>query len=188
MADPVAVGRLRQRAVGIGGSVYLPLALPQGVQDLFGIVVQMAAEIEDPFEQAFFLMVHLPYLQPFDDANQPVARLAANIPLIQHNLCPLSLMEVPQRVYHDAMRGVAELNDVALLRDLFVWAYERSCQRYLAITQTWVEPDPLKIQYREALIQAVQSIVQGRLAPSPSSVAQLAQQHAQAAHRTAFEV
>ena len=40
-----------------------------------------------------------------------------------------------------------------LLREVFVWAYERSCQRYLAITQTMVEPDPLKIKYREALHQ-----------------------------------
>ena len=186
LPDPRASGRLRQRPVELAGTVFEPLAVPEQIEDCFALLLHKAAAIPDPFEQALFLLVQLPYLQPFDDANQPVARLAANIPLIQHNLCPLSLMEVPQRVYHDAMLGVAELNDVALLRDLFVWAYERSCQRYLAITQTLVEPDPLKIQYREALIQAVQSIVQGRLAPSPSSVAQLAQQHAQAAHRTAF--
>ncbi len=83
MADPMAVGRLRLRAVEIGGSVYLPMSLPQGLQDLFGIVVQMAAEIDDPFEQAFFLMVHLPYLQPFEDVNKRVSRLAANIPFIR---------------------------------------------------------------------------------------------------------
>ena len=34
-------------------------------------------------------------------------------------------------------------------------------QRHLAITQTMVEPDPLKIKYREALINAVQSVVKG---------------------------
>lgn len=55
-------GRIRRRAVEIGGGVYLPVALPQRLEELFGIVVQMAAEIQDPFEQAFFLMVHLPYL------------------------------------------------------------------------------------------------------------------------------
>jgi Fic family protein len=51
-----------------------------------------AAAIRDPFEQAFFAMVHLPYLQPFVDVNKRVSRLAANIPLIQHNLCPLSFV------------------------------------------------------------------------------------------------
>jgi Fic family protein len=72
MADPTAVGRVRRRPVEIGGSVYLPLALPQRLEEFLGIVVQMAAEIADPFEQAFFLMVHLPYLQPFEDVNKRV--------------------------------------------------------------------------------------------------------------------
>lgn len=54
----------------------------------------MAAEIRDPFEQSFFLMVHVPYLQPFEDVNKRVSRLAANIPFIQHNLSPLSFIEV----------------------------------------------------------------------------------------------
>lgn len=95
MADPTACGRIRKHAVEIGGSVYMPVALPQRLEELFGIVVHMAAEIEDPFEQAFFLMVHLPYLQPFEDVNKRVSRLAANIPFIRHNLCPLSFIDVP---------------------------------------------------------------------------------------------
>ena len=40
-----------------------------------------------------------------------------------------------------------------LLSDVFVWAYQRSCQSYLAITQTMVEPNLLKIKDREALHQ-----------------------------------
>lgn len=94
--------------------MYLPVALPQRLEELFGIVVQMAAEIRDPFEQAFFLMVHLPYLQPFEDVNKRVSRLAANIPFIRHNLCPLSFIDVPQQAYVDAMIGVYELNRVEL--------------------------------------------------------------------------
>ncbi|MDO9201273.1 MAG: Fic family protein, partial [Hydrogenophaga sp.] len=114
MADPTAVGRLRRCAVEIGGSVYLHMALPQRLEELLGIVVQMAAEIADPFEQAFFLMVHLPYLQPFEDVNKRVSRLAANIPFIRHNLCPLSFIDVPQQAYVNAMLGVYELNRVEL--------------------------------------------------------------------------
>ena len=41
-------------------------------------------EINDAFEQAFFLMVHIPYLQAFEDINKRVSRLSANIPLIKH--------------------------------------------------------------------------------------------------------
>lgn len=159
MADPMAEGRLRQRAVGIGGSVYLPLASPQGVQDLFGFVLEMAAEIADPFEQAFFLMVHLPYLQPFEDVNKRVSRLAANIPFIRHNLCPLSFIDVPQQAYVDAMLGVYERNDVALLRDVFVWAYGRSCQQYVAVQQNMGKPNVFRMRYRRALGEVVAAMV-----------------------------
>lgn len=159
MADPAAVGRIRRRAVEIGGSVYLPVALPQRLQELFGIVVQMAAEITDPFEQAFFLMVHVPYLQPFEDVNKRVSRLAANIPLIRHNLCPLSFIDVPQQAYVDAMLGVYELNRVDLLRDVFVWAYERSCQQYVAVKQDLVPPDIFRLRHRQALAEVIAAIV-----------------------------
>jgi hypothetical protein len=159
MADPAAVGRIRRRAVEIGGSVYLPIALPQRLEELFGIVTQMAAEITDPFEQAFFLMVHLPYLQPFEDVNKRVSRLAANIPFIRHNLCPLSFIDVPQQAYVDGMLGVYELNRVDLLRDVFVWAYERSCQQYVAVKQNLVPPDIFRLRHRQALAEVIGAIV-----------------------------
>ncbi len=159
MADPSACGRIRTRAVEIGGSVYLPVALPQRLEELFGIVVNMAAEIHDPFEQAFFLMVHLPYLQPFEDVNKRVSRLAANIPFIRQNLCPLSFIDVPQQAYVDAMIGVYELNRIELLRDVFVWAYERSCQQYVAVKQNLVPPDIFRLRYRQVLSDVVAAIV-----------------------------
>ncbi len=159
MADPMAEGQLRQRAVGIEGSVYLPLASPQGIQDIFGFVLEMAAEIEDPFEQAFFLMVHLPYLQPFEDVNKRVSRLTANIPFIQHNLCPLSFIDVPQQAYVDGMLGVYELNQVELLRDVFVWAYGRSCQQYVAVQQNMGKPDVFRMRYRRELGAVVATMV-----------------------------
>jgi hypothetical protein len=170
MADPSAVGRLRRRAVEISGSVYLPVALPQRVEELFHVVVQMAADIADPFEQAFFLMVHVPYLQPFEDVNKRVSRLAANIPFIRHNLCPLSFIDVPQQAYVDAMIGVYELNRVDLLRDVFVWAYERSCQQYAAVKQNLVPPDTFRLRYRQALTQVVASIIQGDLPANSSTI------------------
>jgi Fic family protein len=170
MADPAAVGRIRRRAVEIGGSVYLPVALPQRLEELFGIVVQMAAEIQDPFEQAFFLMVHLPYLQPFEDVNKRVSRLAANIPFIRHNLCPLSFIDVPQQAYVDAMIGVYELNRIELLRDVFVWAYERSCQQYVAVKQNLVPPDIFRLRYRQALTEVVAAIVKNDEAASRATV------------------
>jgi hypothetical protein len=170
LPDPLGCGRLRSHSVEIGGSVYLPIALPQRLEELFGIVLRMAAEIDDPCEQAFFLMVHLPYLQPFDDVNKRVSRLAANIPLIRHNLCPLSFIDVPAQAYVDAMLGVYELNDVALLRDVFVWAYERSCQQYVAVQQQLVPPDTFRLRYRNELATTVATIVRGGQAADEAAI------------------
>lgn len=186
MRDPQASGRLRRRPVDISGTVFHPLAMPQVIEDCFALLLQKTQAIPDPFEQAFFLMVQLPYLQPFEDVNKRVSRIGANIPLIKHNLCPLSFIDVPERAYVDGTLGVYELNQIELLRDVFVWAYERSCQRYLAITQTMVEPDPLKIKYREALIQAVHVVVKELRKPGPAVVAKLANAYAAEPDRAAF--
>jgi Fic/DOC family len=186
MRDPLSSGRLRRRPVEVSGTVFHPLALPQVIEDCFQLVLDKAAAIPDPFEQAFFLMVQLPYLQPFEDVNKRVSRIGANIPMIKHNLCPLSFIDVPERAYIEGTLGVYELNQVELLRDVFVWAYERSCQRYLAITQSMVEPDPLKIRYREALVQAVQAVVKGPTFPRQGVIAQLSAEHADKVDQAAF--
>jgi hypothetical protein len=170
MPDPAACGRVRRCAVGIGGSVYLPLAVPQQLDELLGIVVSMADEIADPFEQAFFLMVHLPYLQPFEDVNKRVSRLAANIPFIRHNLCPLSFLDVEPALYVDAMLGVYELNRIELLRDLFVSAYARSCQQYVAVVRTLVPPDLFRLRHRQLLGQVVARLVRERQSPEPDTI------------------
>ena len=161
--DPRASGRLRTIPVAIGGTVYHPPALPALVEECFAKILQKAGKIEDPFEQAFFAMVHLPYLQPFEDVNKRVSRLAANIPLIRRNLCPLSFTGVPQRDYIDGIIGVYELNRVELLREVFEKAYEHSCGRYSAVQRTLGEPDPFRMRYRQIIKELVGTIIRGGL-------------------------
>jgi len=163
LEDPTASGRLRSIAVGIGQTVFYPLEGPQRIEECFQQILDTAAAIEDPFEQSFFAMVHLPYLQPFEDVNKRVSRLAANIALIQRNLCPLSFVDVSQQTYISAMLGVYELNRIELLRDVFVWAYKRSCARYSAVRQSLGEPDPFRIQYRTLIAETVTDVVRDRM-------------------------
>ena len=158
LADPQAIGRLRRIPVGIGGTVYHPLEVPQLIEECFEQILDTAAAITDPFEQAFFALVHLAYLQGFEDVNKRVSRLAANVPLIRGNLCPLSFVDVPERAYIDGVLAVYELNRVELLRDVFVWAYGRSSARYSTVRQSLGEPDPFRLRYR-ALIAAVVAAV-----------------------------
>ena len=104
-------------------------------------------------------MVQLPYLQPFLDVNKRESRLAANLPLIRDSLCPLSFIDVPNRDYIDGTLGIYELNRVELLRDVFCWAYERSCARYSAVRQSLGEPDPFRLRYRQLIAECVRDIV-----------------------------
>ena len=163
LPDPDAPGRLRYTGVGIGGSVFHPLELPQSIEECFDRVLATAAAIEDPFEQAFFAMVHFPYLQPFDDVNKRVSRLAANIPLIKANLSPLSFDDVLRDLYIQAILGVYELRRTELLRDLFLWAYGRSAARYAAVRQTLGEPDPFRMRHRTALRDLVGAVLRASM-------------------------
>ncbi|HSK03929.1 MAG TPA: Fic family protein [Kofleriaceae bacterium] len=174
LADASALGRLRRIDVGITGSVYQPLAIPQRIEELFDHLLATAAAIEDPFEQAFFAMVHLPYLQPFEDVNKRVSRLAANIPFIRRNLVPLSFVDVPDEDYVEGTLAVYELNRVELLRDVFVWAYERSCRRYSVVRDAMPQPDPVRLRNREALIEIVSAIVRDDLPIDEAAVRALA--------------
>lgn len=172
LRDPAAEGALRTDPVGIGKSAYLPLAIPALIESLFDLILTKAREIRDPFEQAFFGMVHLPYLQPFLDGNKRVSRLAANLPLFQRNLAPLSFVEVSEADYTDGMLAIYELNDIAILREVFLRAYERSAQRYTVIRGAVGDPDPFRLKYRQAIAEQVAEIIRNRCA-RPEAVARL---------------
>jgi hypothetical protein len=170
LPDPGACGRLRTIPIDITGTVYQPLAIPQQIEEYFLRILTKADAIADPFEQAFFIMAHIPYLQPFEDVNKRVSRLGANIPLIRNNLAPLSFVDVSERPYVDAMLGVYELNRIELLTDVFVWAYERSCRRYTLLKDTLPEPDPLRLRYRTELREVVAAIVRDSRPIHPKTI------------------
>jgi hypothetical protein len=159
LPHPEAPGRLRSMAVGITGSTFTPLAIPQLVAEYFDLILEKVGHIEDPFEQSFFLMVHIPYLQPFDDVNKRVSRLAANIPLIKKNLSPLSFIDVPENIYFQGMMSIYEQNNISLLKDVFIWSYERSAAQYKVIRQSLGEPDTFKLKYRMPIKELITSII-----------------------------
>lgn len=163
LSNPEAIGRIRKIPVSIGKTSYQPPNIPQLLEENFNYIITTANKINDPFEQAFFLMVQLPYLQPFEDVNKRVSRLAANIPFLQQNYCPLSFVELPHRDYIDGILGIYELNDISALRDMFVWSYECSVKRYTSIRDIVSEPDPFKLRYRNEIIDIIANIVSNNI-------------------------
>ena len=61
------------------------------------------------------------------------------------------------------MIGVYELNRIEYLRDVFAWAYQRSCAHYSAIRHSLGEPDPFRLRHRTLIGQFVREIVQGKM-------------------------
>jgi hypothetical protein len=80
---------------------------------------------------------------------------------------------------------VYELNRVEILRDVFVWAYERSVQEYLAVRKTLTPPDPLRLKYRVPLHTLIHQIVTENIS-KPLMLIEQAAEALPEEHRAAF--
>lgn len=69
------------------------------------------------------------------------------------------------------MIGVYALNRIELLRDVFVWAYARSCQQYVAVKQNLVPPDIFRLRYRQARDEAATDASVRARTPHPAAEA-----------------
>ena len=158
------------------------------VEECFTTILDKASKIKDPLEAAFFIMVHIPYLQPFEDCNKRVSRIGCNLPLIQGNLSPFSFSDVPKRDYTDAILSIYELNEICILRDVFAWAYRKSAAQYAIIRDEIGEPDPVRVRYRDELKTCIREIVVDRLdKPSAARAARRWASHEiTASHREQF--
>jgi hypothetical protein len=74
----------------------------------------------------------------------------------------------------DGLLGVYELNRIELARDVFVWAYERSCQRYTIARDSLPQPDPQRLRNRDHLTHVVNTIVRDERPPEDTVVRELA--------------
>ena len=68
-------------------------------------------------------------------------------------------MDVNKDAYVYALLGIYERNDISLIRDLYMWAYNRSSQRYTAIQLAMGEANFLKLRYRTQIQEIVRSII-----------------------------
>lgn len=159
LIDPAMAGRLRRMPAGIGASSYQPLDDQYEIEDEFRILVGKAGEIADPFEQSFFLLVHIPYLQAFEDVNKRTSRIASNVPLLKADLAPMSFLTMNDRDYIDGLIGIYELTNVALLRDAYIEAYIASAQSYKTLRAEVESPDKAALVYRDLVREIVRRAV-----------------------------
>ena len=163
LPDSDALGKVRDKVVTITDSVYLPLQIPQLLDELLKLIIEKARCIKNPIEAAFFMWVNVAYLQPFADGNKRTSRLCANLPLLLQNCAPLSFLDVEQADYALAVLGVYEQQNVLLAVELFAWTYRRSIDKYTVILEAMGAPDQFRQRYRERLGDAMRQVVVDRL-------------------------
>ena len=163
LANPGDCGNIRSIEVNIGQSTYKPLNNPHLLKELFELILLKARKIKDPFEQSFFLLVHLSYLQAFEDVNKRTSRLSCNIPFIKENLCPLSFTDVSRDDYTAALLAMYEKNNIEPMLELYAWAYLRSCEQYAVVKESLGEIDAFRIQYRQQRKEVMGLVVKNGL-------------------------
>jgi len=142
-----AAGIIRSDGVRITSSTYIPMEGKPRLEQQFQLIINKAAAINDPFEQSFFLLIHIAYLQAFIDVNKRTARLSANIPLVRNNLSPLSFIDLDKDDYASAMIACYELNNERPMAELFIRSYLRSCEHYSVVVDA-MGIDTLRVRYR----------------------------------------
>lgn len=155
-------GQIRKESVRIALSTYIPIEGENRLLQYLEWIVNTAAKINDPFEQSFFLLVHIAYLQPFIDVNKRTARLCCNIPLIKNNLIPLSFNGVDKDEYISSMIAVYECNDTRPLAELYTHAYLRSYLEYQALSVE-VGIDIIHVRYKQLQRVLIAKIIQEKI-------------------------
>lgn len=130
LGDPSAVGALRSVVVKFDDSKYLPPDNPHQLREIFDEFCEKANAITNPYEQAFFAMVFISYIQPFQDGNKRTSRIAMNIPLVKHALAPFSFSEIRGRDYTFGLLAFYERGKHGFLANAFTAAYKKSAVRY----------------------------------------------------------
>jgi Fic/DOC family len=164
---PGMAGQIRSDSIGVTGTTYAPLEGKERLTQLLNRVLETARRIDDPFEQSFFLLGHIAYLQAFVDVNKRTARLASIIPLITQDYVPQSFVDISKDDYLKATIFFYELNDAGPLAELYCWAYRRSCLHFDTSVQV-VGFDEIAALYRPLRRALVAELV--RLLVPPAKV------------------
>lgn len=121
---------LRQKPVGIIGSIYQPLdnvhQIREGLEQLILCIERMAT----PYGKALMALIGISYLQPFEDGNKRTARILANAILLANAKAPLSYRSVNESSYREATLVFYELNSITPFKKIFMEQYDFAARNY----------------------------------------------------------
>ena len=121
---------LRKKLVGVVGSAYRPLDNIYQITEAVEALGKAVSTTSAPYARALIALLGISYIQPFEDGNKRVARLAANAVLLAHGLAPLSYRSVDENDYREAMLVFYELNSITPFKKIFIEQYDFAAQNY----------------------------------------------------------
>ncbi|KPV39943.1 hypothetical protein AN478_07040 [Thiohalorhabdus denitrificans] len=159
LESPEEEGNLRGGEVAIARTAYFPSPDLLTVEAGFEGIGRKAPEIPDPYEQAFFLLLAVPYLQPFLDVNKRTGRMAANLPLLRQGLAPLSYFNMDREAYLRGMVEFYELGTTSIMTRVFLDGYRSSVERYRTYFQTIAGKESVARDHRNTIRELVKGFV-----------------------------
>jgi fido (protein-threonine AMPylation protein) len=121
---------LRQRSVGITGSVYRPLDNIHQIREAVADLTAAIGRANTGADKALMALLGVSYIQPFEDGNKRTARMMANALLLAHQLAPLSYRSVTEEDYREAVLVFYELNSLVPFKKIFVEQYVFAANNY----------------------------------------------------------
>jgi len=111
---------IRERIVGITGSVYKPLENKFQITEELQRLCDVINAKENVYEKALLAFTYICYLQPFNDGNKRTGRILANALLYVHDSFPLSLRAVDVNTYKLAILAFYELGILGNAKQVFL--------------------------------------------------------------------
>lgn len=111
---------IRSEAVGITGTVYVPLDNKFQLEDVLKETVELINETNNFFEKAFIAAILMPYLQCFSDGNKRTSRMLVNAILLAGDLYPFSYRSIDIDEYKKALILFYEQGNLYHLKRLFI--------------------------------------------------------------------
>lgn len=130
LAEGLFDSGLRERLVGITGSVYRPLDNKFQIEDELRHLCDVINVKQDVYEKALLAFTYICYLQPFNDGNKRTGRILANAILYAHDSFPLSLRAVDANTYKLAILAFYELGTLGNAKKVFIGQAKFAAENY----------------------------------------------------------
>ena len=121
---------IRNEAVGITGTVYIPLDNKFQIEDVVRETLDLMNDDKSSIEKAFIASVMIPYIQPYSDGNKRTSRMLVNAILLAGYNYPISYRSVDIDEYKKALILFYEQGSLFHVKRIFLEQVDFAYKNY----------------------------------------------------------